>query len=113
MLEDYYPADPSRYGNQLRARKGDLVSFGSDEALALIDAGLAERVDDESAGLQQDLPQPGEQPQERGFVPVVHKETGALEAPAPEERNSINPAAAQSATTPRPEPEPLPEEPRP
>jgi hypothetical protein len=48
-----------------------------------------------------------------GFVPLVHKETGALEAPAPEERNSINPAAAQSATTPRPEPEPPPEEPKP
>src|SRR5690349_16456406 len=41
MTKDYYPADPSRYGNQIRARAGDLVSFGSDEALALIDAGLA------------------------------------------------------------------------
>jgi hypothetical protein len=115
MVGDYYPADPSRYGNQVRARKGELLSFGSDEALALIDAGLAVRIDDESAGFQQDIPQPGEEPQERGFVPTVNQETGAPEAPPPEEQVSVNPAAAQSATTPRPEPEPAPppEEPKP
>lgn len=99
MLSDYHPADPSRYGNQVRARKSDLVSFPSDEALALIDAGLAKRVDDEKVGFQQDVVQPGEEPLEVGFVPVVNQETGAPEAPPPEERGSANPEAAQSATS--------------
>lgn len=114
MVEDYYPADPSRYGNQLRARKGDLVSFGSDEAIALIDAGMAARVDDESVGFQQDVPQPGEEPQPRGYLPVLNQETGAFEAPPPEERGSIDPSQAQSATSPRVEteqPAPPPAEP--
>jgi hypothetical protein len=44
MLADYYPPDPSRFGNQIRAREGDIVSFGPEEALALIDAGLAVRL---------------------------------------------------------------------
>jgi len=104
MLEDYYPADPSRYGNQLRARKGDLVSFGPDEALALIDAGLADRIDDESVGFQQDIPQPGEEPRPQGFLPVINQETGVIEAPPPEERGSVDPAQAQSPTSPRVEP---------
>jgi hypothetical protein len=101
MVDDYYPADPSRFGNQIRARKGELVSFGSDEAIALIDAGLAVRVDDESAGLQQDFPQPGEEPQARGFVPTFNQDTGAPEAPPPEEQGSVDPAQAQSATSDR------------
>jgi hypothetical protein len=105
MLDDYYPRDPSRYGNQLRARKGDLVSFGSDEALALIDAGLAVRVDDESVGFQQDIPQPGEEPRPQGYLPVVNQETGVIEAPPPEERGSIDPTQAQSATSERVQPE--------
>lgn len=108
MLEDYYPADPSRYGNQLRARRDQLVSFGPDEALALIDAGLAVRVDDESVGFQQDIPQPGEEALARGFVPAVNQETNVPEAPPPEERGSIDPAQAQSATSPRVEAEPKP-----
>jgi hypothetical protein len=99
MLQDYHPADPSRYGNQVRARAGELVSFPSDEALALIDAGLAERVDDEKVGFQQDAPQPGEEPLEVGYLPVLNQETGAPEAPAPGERRSANPEAAQSATS--------------
>jgi hypothetical protein len=103
MTEDYYPADPSRYGNQIRARKGELLSFGSDEALALIDAGMAVRVDDESAGFQQDLPQPGEEPQARGFLPAVNQDTGVPEVPPPEQQVSIDPAQAQSATSPRAE----------
>lgn len=98
MLEDYYPADPSRYGNQLRARKGDLVSFGPDEALALIDAGLAVRVDDESVGFQQDFPQPGEEPRPQGFLPVLNPET--LVPEAPENAGSIDPSKAQSPTSP-------------
>jgi hypothetical protein len=106
MTEDYYPADPSRYGNQIRARKGELVSFGSDEALALIDAGLAVRVDDESVGFQQDIPQPGEEPRPQGYLPVLNQETGVPEAPPPEERGSIDPTQAQSATSPRDEPAP-------
>jgi hypothetical protein len=101
MVEDYYPADPSRYGNQLRARKGQLVSFGPDEAIALIDAGLATRVDDESVGFQQDIPQPGEEPQARGFVPTFNQDTGAPEAPPAEEQGSVDPAQAQSATSDR------------
>jgi hypothetical protein len=118
LVADYYPADTSRYGNQVRGRRGELVSFGSDEALALIDAGLAVRVDDESVGFQQDLPQPGEQPQARGFVPRVNQDTGVPEAPPPEEQGSVDPAQAQSATSPRVEapPEPPPSlgtEPRP
>jgi hypothetical protein len=96
LLEDYYPADPSRYGNQLRARKGEIVSFGSDEALALIDAGMAVRIDDESAGFQQDIPQPGEEPKPRGFLPVVNPETGVIEAPPPEQQVSVDPTQAQS-----------------
>jgi hypothetical protein len=104
MLEDYYPSDPSRYGNQLRARKGQLVSFGPDEAIALIDAGMAARVDDESVGFQQDLPQPGEEPQPRGFVPTVNQETGLVEGPPPEEQGSVDPSQAQSVTSPRVEP---------
>jgi hypothetical protein len=99
LLSDYHPADPSRYGNQVRGRKGELVSFPSDEALALIDAGLAERVDDEKVGFQQDVPQPGEEPLNVGFLPVVNQDTGAPEAPAPEERRSADPEAAQSATS--------------
>jgi len=106
MLSDYHPADPSRYGNQLRARKGELVAFPSDEALALIDAGLAERVDDEKVGFQQDIVQPGEEPRDVGFVPVMNQDTGAPEAPPPEERRSADPAQAQSpSSTPRLEPE--------
>lgn len=101
MTEDYYPADPSRYGNQLRARKGELVSFGSDEALALIDAGMAIRVDDEKAGFQQDLVQPGEQPRPQGYLPVINQDTGVIEAPPPEEQGSVDPSQAQSATSPR------------
>jgi hypothetical protein len=97
MLDDYYPRDPSRYGNQLRASKGQLVSFGSDEALALIDAGLAERVDDESVGFQQDFPQPGEEPRPQGFLPVMNQETGAPEPP--ENAGSIDPSKAQSPTS--------------
>jgi hypothetical protein len=102
MLADYHPTDPSRYGNQLRAREGDLVSFPSDEALALIDAGLAERADDEKVGFQQDLPQPGEEPLPVGYLPVINQETGVIEAPPPGARRSADPAAAQSpSSTPR------------
>jgi hypothetical protein len=99
MLKDYHPADPSRYGNQVRAREGELVSFPSDEALALIDAGLAERVKDEKVGFQQDIPQPGEDPLRVGFVPVVNQDTGVPEAPPPAERRSADPEAAQSPTS--------------
>jgi hypothetical protein len=105
MLEDYYPADPSRYGNQLRARKGQLVSFGPDEAIALIDAGMATRVDDESVGFQQDFPQPGEDPIPQGFLPVLNQDIGVPEAPP--EAGSIDPTKAQSATSPRQEPQAL------
>lgn len=106
MVQDYHPADPSRYGNQLRARAGELVSFASDEALALIDAGIAERVDDEKVGFQQDVPQPGEEPLPVGYLPVINQETGVIEAPPPAERRSADPARAQSASsTPRLEPE--------
>lgn len=99
MLKDYHPADPSRYGNQVRAREGELVSFAPDEALALIDAGLAERVDDEKVGFQQDLVQPGEEPLKVGYLPVLNQETGVPEAPPPAERRSADPEAAQSATS--------------
>jgi hypothetical protein len=99
LLSDYHPADPSRYGNQVRGRKGELVSFPSDEALALIDAGIAERVDDEKVGFQQDIPQPGEEPLKVGYLPVINQDTAAPEAPPPEERRSADPEAAQSATS--------------
>jgi hypothetical protein len=102
MLGDYHPEDPSRYGNQLRAREGELVSFGSDEAISLIDAGLAERVDDEKVGFQQDIPQPGEKPLDVGHLPVLNQETGVPESPPPGARRSADPAAAQSpSSTPR------------
>src|ERR1044072_9618294 len=97
MLDDYYPRYPSGFGIQLRVQKGQLVSFGSDEALALIDAGLAERVDDESVGFQQDIPQPGEEPRPQGYLPVVNQETGVPEAP--ENAGSIDPSQAQSPTS--------------
>lgn len=51
MLADYWPKDTSRFGNQMRARKGEFVAFPSDEALDLISEGIAERVDDEKAGV--------------------------------------------------------------
>lgn len=47
MLADYWPADVERHEPGIRAKKGELVAFPSDEALELIKAGLAERVIDE------------------------------------------------------------------
>jgi hypothetical protein len=47
MLEDYWPHDWGRHQNNAwpRARKGELVAFPSDEALSLIEQGIAERED--------------------------------------------------------------------
>jgi hypothetical protein len=52
MKADYWPAkgEEGRFGSVLRAKKGELVAFHSDEALGLIRSGIAERVDDEKAG---------------------------------------------------------------
>lgn len=47
MLADYWPADVERHEKTIRARKGELVAFPSDEALRLIEAGIAKReIDD-------------------------------------------------------------------